>query len=373
MFVGCPKEIKAEEYRVGLTPSCVREYVVCGHTVLVETDAGVGSGFLDQDYLDAGAEVIENAKELYARSEMIVKVKEPLPSEYDYLREGQIIYAYLHFASDEGLTRAMLEKRITTVAYETMEGPNRSLPCLKPMSEIAGRLSVMEGAKHLGKHFGGSGILISGVTGVAPAKVLVLGAGVVGTNACKMAVGMGASVTVMDVNNSRLEYLDDIFAGRVTTIYSSAHNIEVVLREADIVIGSVLIPGSKTPKLVRREHLAMMKKGTVMVDVAVDQGGCFETSRQTTHSHPTFELDGIIHYCVSNMPGAVPRTATIALTNATMVHGVTIANFGVKAAARANKLIATGLNTYDGKVTYQGVADAFGLPYHPVLTVIGEA
>ena len=294
---------------------------------------------------------------------MIVKVKEPLEQEYDLFKEGQILYTYLHLAADKSLTDAMLAKKIKGVAYETMEGPNRTLPCLMPMSEIAGRLSVQEGEKYLEKTYGGRGILLAGVTGVPKGNIVIIGAGNVGTNACKMAVGTNARVTILDLNLQRLQYIDDIFGGKVQTLYSSEENLVNSLKEADLVIGAVLIPGAKAPKLVRREHLKLMKKGAVMVDVAVDQGGCFETTHPTTHTDPIFVVDGIVQYCVANMPGAVARTSTQALTNATLNYGLEIANKGVEQACKDNHAIMTGLNVYEGKITFKGVADAFGMEY----------
>ena len=370
MIVGCVKEIKNEEYRVGLTPNCVREYVKNGHKVLIEKAAGDGAGFCDQDYIDAGATIIETAKEVFDQSDMIVKVKEPLPAEYGLFKPGQILYTYLHLAADKELTDAMLAAKIKGVAYETMVGPNRSLPCLAPMSEIAGRLSIQEGEKYLEKTFGGRGVLLAGVPGVEKGKVVILGGGNVGTNACKMAVGTGAQVTILDINLARLAYLDDIFGGKVQTLYSSEGNIIKAISDADLVVGAVLIPGAVTPKLVRKEHLQYMKKGAVLVDVAVDQGGCFGTTHATTHTDPIFEVDGIVHYCVANMPGAVPRTSTLALTNATLKYGVELANKGLEKACKENNTLLTGLNVYEGKITFKAVADAFGMEYVPAEQVI---
>lgn len=361
MIVGCVKEIKAQEFRVGLTPGAALAYVKAGHKVLMESLAGVGAGFEDEDYITAGAEIMPDAKSVFDRSDMIIKVKEPLPEEYGLLREGQILYTYLHLAADETLTKAMIDAKIKAIAYETMEGPNRVLSCLKPMSEIAGRLSVQQGAKYLEKPFGGRGVLLGGVPGVEKGRVTVIGGGIVGTNACKMAVGTGARVTLLDVNLNRLNYMDDLFDGRVETLYSSEDNIISAIRKADLVIGAVLIPGAVAPKVVRREHLKYMKKAAVLVDVAVDQGGCFETSRPTTHTNPTFVLDDIVHYCVANMPGAVPRTSTIALSNATLMHGLQIAGKGLEKACCESNTILTGLNVYNGKVTYKAVAEAFGI------------
>ena len=363
MIVGCVKEIKEQEFRVGLTPGCVLEYVKNGHKVLISKSAGEGSGFYDQDYATAGAELVDSAKEVFQRSDMIVKVKEPLEEEYGLFKKGQILYTYLHLAADRELTDAMLEKQIKGVAYETMQTTSGALPCLKPMSEIAGRLSIQEGTKYLEKTFEGRGVLLGGVPGVEKGKVVILGAGTVGINACKLAVGIGANVTIIDLNLSRLEYIDDLFGGRVNTLYSSEQNIINAIKEADLLVGAVLIPGAVAPKLIRREHLKYLKKGSVMVDVAVDQGGCFETTKATTHADPTFVIDGVVHYCVANMPGAVPRTSTLALTNATQSYGIQIANKGLEKACRENRTILTGLNVYMGNCTFNGVAEAFGLKY----------
>ncbi len=366
MVVGCVTEIKEQEFRVGLTPDCVLSYTKFGHTVLVQSAAGDGAGFSDQEYAEAGAEILPSAREVFNRSDMIVKVKEPTGEEYTLLREGQILYTYLHLAADKPLTEMLMAKKVSGIAYETMEGPEGGLPCLKPMSEIAGRLSVQEGAKYLEKPFGGRGILLGGVPGVQRGKVLVLGAGTVGTNAAKLALGLGAEVTVVDLSATRLEYLSDIFGGHVQTLYSNEANIARCLREADLVIGAVLIPGGAAPKLVGRERLKTMKKGAVMVDVAVDQGGCFETTHPTSHHDPVFEIDGVVHYCVANMPGAVPRTSTIALTATTLRYGLELAALGVKEACKASSTIATGLNTHAGKLTCRAVADALDIAYTPL-------
>ena len=370
MIIGLPKEIKSFEFRVGLVPSNVSDYVAAGHTVLVEAGAGLGSGFADQEYIDAGAEILENAADVWAKADMIVKVKEPLECEYKYFREGLIIYTYLHLADNKPLTDAMLEAKVKGVAYETIIGRTGNLPCLAPMSHIAGRLSIQEGAKYLEKTFGGRGVLLAGVPGVACGNVVVLGGGNVGANACKMAVGMGANVTVLDLNLARLEYLDDIFQKQVTTLYASRGNVLEAIKTADLVVGAVLVPGAVAPKLIRKEDLKLMKKGAVIVDVAIDQGGNAETSHATTHDNPIYEVDGIIHYCVANMPGAVSRTSTQALANATLPYGLKLASKGVEAACKEDKGLMAGLNCYDGKITFAGVAEAFGMEYVAPETLI---
>ena len=370
MIIGLPKEIKSFEFRVGLVPSNVSDYVAAGHTVLVEAGAGLGSGFADQEYIDAGAEILENAADVWAKADMIVKVKEPLECEYKYFREGLIIYTYLHLADNKPLTDAMLEAKVKGVAYETIIGRTGNLPCLAPMSHIAGRLSIQEGAKYLEKTFGGRGVLLAGVPGVACGNVVVLGGGNVGANACKMAVGMGANVTVLDLNLARLEYLDDIFQKQVTTLYASRGNVLEAIKTADLVVGAVLVPGAVAPKLIRKEDLKLMKKGAVIVDVAIDQGGNAETSHATTHDDPIYEVDGIIHYCVANMPGAVSRTSTQALANATLPYGLKLASKGVEAACKEDKGLMAGLNCYDGKITFAGVAEAFGMEYVAPETLI---
>lgn len=363
MIIGLVKEIKNNEFRVGLTPSCVKTYVENGHTVNVERSAGAESGFQDEEYQSVGAEICPDAASVWKASEMIVKVKEPLASEYGFLRENLILYTYLHLAANQPLTDALLKSKVKSMAYETIVGPQGGLPCLQPMSEIAGRLSVQEGAKYLEKTFGGRGILLSGVPGVVKGKVVILGGGGVGSNACKIAVGIGADVTILDIDPRRLAYLDDIFGSRIQTMYSTRANIQAAIAAADLVIGAVLIPGRVAPKLIKKDDLKIMKKGAVIVDVAVDQGGCIETTHPTTHQNPIFEVDGIVHYCVANMPGAVSRTATLALTSTTLNHGLSIVNKGFEAAALENSCLYQGVNTYDGKCTYQGVADAFGLPF----------
>jgi len=361
MIVGCPKEIKKHEYRVGMTPSCVRAYVAHGHRVLVERGAGEGSGFMDDEYTAAGAQLVD-AKGAWG-AEMVVKVKEPLPAEYGYFRSDLLLYTYLHLAADEAQAKALMAAGVSAVGYETMQTDDGRLPCLSPMSEIAGRLSVQEGAKYLERPFGGRGVLLSGVPGTERGKVAILGAGTVGVNACKIATGFGAEVTVLDVNTARLAYIDDLFYGKVTTLMSNDANVEKVLRESDLVVGAVLVPGARAPKLVRKEHLRLMKKGSVIVDVAVDQGGCFETTKATYHDAPTFELEGVVHYCVANMPGAVPRTSTMALTNATLKPGLALADLGLKKACEASNLLLRGLNIYKGACTNEGVAEALGLRY----------
>ena len=364
MIIGTVKEIKNNESRVGLTPSSVREYISHGHEVLVEKSAGVNSGFSDEMYIEAGAKIIETAKDVWGMSDMIVKVKEPLASEYGFLREGLILYTYLHLAADEPLTRALIESKTQAIAYETIELSDGSLPCLKPMSEVAGRLAAIEGAKYLEKPFGGSGVLISGVPGVDRANVVIIGAGVVGENALKMLVGMGANCTVLDINLKKLTYLDDIYGNRITTLYSSTDNIQRVLKDADLVVGAVLLPsGAKAPKLIKTEYYKFMKKGTVIVDVAIDQGGSTEVSRPTTHDNAVFEVDGIVHYCVANMPGAVPRTSTFALNNSTLKYGLMIANYGLDIAIGKSEALKKGVNVYHGQCTCEGVCAAFELPY----------
>lgn len=370
MKIGCVSEIKKHEYRVGLTPQCVAAYVAHGHAVAVQAGAGAGTGFADEEYAKAGAKIEQEAAAVFAGSDMIVKVKEPQPTEYGMLREGQILYTYLHLAADERQTKALLERKVIGIAYETIRQDDGTLPCLKPMSEIAGRLSIQEGAKYLEKPFGGRGILLGGVPGVPRGKVAILGGGVVGMNAAKMAVGLGADVTILDISANRLAYIDDIFHGAVATLYSTEGNIRTVLAQADLVIGAVLIPGARAPRIVRKEHLALMKKRSVIVDVAVDQGGCVETTRPTTHNDPVFEVDGIVHYCVANMPGAVALTSTIALTSSTLAYGLKIADLGAEEALKTNRDLKLGLNTYKGMITCREVAAAFNLPYHPADTVL---
>ena len=364
MIIGLAREIKKEEYRVGLTPGSALEYIRNGHTVLVERGAGEGSGFEDQDYAQAGCELSDRAT-VFGEAEMIVKVKEPLADEYDLFREGQILYTYLHLAANRELTEVLLSKGVSGVAYETVMEDDGTLPLLTPMSEIAGRLSIQEGAKYLEKTFGGRGVLLGGAPGIRRGKVAILGGGVVGTNACKIAVGIGAEVTILDISAKRLAYLDDIFGHAITTLYSNEANIESALREADVVIGAVLIPGAAAPKLVRREHLKIMKKGAVIVDVAVDQGGCCETTRATYHSDPIFIVDGIVHYCVANMPGVVALSSTYALTSVTNRYGLLIADHGVEGAAAMSTPIRHGVNTHRGELKNGAVAEAVGLPCTP--------
>jgi alanine dehydrogenase len=363
MKIGVPREIKAHEYRVGMTPHSVKAYVKNGHHVLIEKGAGVGSGYEDAEYKAAGAAIISEKAELFRDSDMIVKVKEPLEEEFPLFKPGQILYTYLHLAASKELANELIRRKVTGVAYETIELPDRSLPCLTPMSEIAGRLSVQEGAKYLEKEFGGRGILLGGVPGVQRGKVAVLGGGVVGTNARKIAVGIGANVTVLDINAKRLAYFDDIFGSSITTLYATDANIEYVLKESDIVIGAVLVAGETAPRLITRQHLSLMQPGAVIVDVAIDQGGCAETSRPTTHSDPIYIVDNVVHYCVANMPGAVARSSTIALTSVTLMYGLMIANLGLSAAARANEALKRGLNTIDGKCVHLGVAKSCGLAF----------
>lgn len=372
MRVGCPKEIKNHEYRVGLTPAAVREYVAHGHEVLIETKAGAGIGADDDSYRAAGAKIVADANEVFAKSDMVVKVKEPQPQEWAQLREGQILYTYLHLAPDPEQTKGLLESGVTAVAYETVTDDRGGLPLLAPMSEVAGRLAIQAGATALQKANGGRGILLGGVPGVLPAKVTVLGGGVVGLHAARMAVGLGADVSIIDRSLPRLRQLDDIFNGRVHTRYSTIDALEEEVFGADLVIGAVLIPGAAAPKLVTREMLSGMKAGAVMVDVAIDQGGCFETSHATTHSEPTFEVDGIVHYCVANMPGAVPVTSAHALNNATLHHGLALADRGLRALAEDPHL-RSGLNVHRGRVTNAAVADALGYEAHPAEGVLAVA
>jgi len=348
---------------VGLTPQCVAAYTARGHRVTMQTGAGEGAGFEDQEYIQAGAVIAEDAATVFSTADMVVKVKEPQASEYDLFKEGQILFTYLHLAADEGQTKALLAKKVIGIAYETIRYDDGTLPCLRPMSEIAGRLSIQEGAKYLERPFGGRGVLLGGVPGVPRGKIVILGGGVVGMNAAKVAAGIGADVTVLDVNANRLAYIDDIFRGTVSTLYSTEANIRAVLPSCDLLIGSVLIPGARAPRLIRREHLSLMKRRSVIVDVAVDQGGCVETTVPTTHDAPTYEVDGIVHYAVANMPGAVALTSTIALTSSTLSYGLKIADLGAEAACRANVDLKRGLNVYKGYCTYKDVAEAFGLAW----------
>lgn len=363
MLVGILKEIKVEENRVCMTPAGVEILKSNGHQVLVETTAGVGSGFSDEDYLRAGADIAADNKEVFAKADMLMHVKEPQPSEYALIRPGQIFFTYFHFAASEPLTQAMMQTGATCIAYETIESPNGSLPLLTPMSEVAGRMAAQEGAKYLERSQGGRGILMGGVPGVAPATVLVLGGGVVGTHAAQMACGLGAKVYLLDMNLDRLRYLSEIMPKNCFPMMSSPATVRELVQEADVVIGAVLLHGAKAPKLVTREMLKTMQPGAVLVDVAIDQGGCFETSKATTHTDPIYNVEGIVHYCVANMPGAVPLTSTMALTNATLPYAVAIANKGWQQVAREDLGIKAGINIVDGQVTYQGVADAFGMDY----------
>lgn len=373
MIIGVPKEIKNNENRVGVTPAGVAEFVKHGHTVYVQSSAGNGSGFSDEEYASAGASMLPTIEETYAIAEMIVKVKEPIEPEYKLIKKDQLVFTYFHFASYEPLTHAMIASESVCLAYETVEDADRSLPLLVPMSEVAGRMSIQEGATFLEKPMGGRGILLGGVPGVKPAEVLVLGGGVVGTQAAKMAAGMGAHVTIMDISLPRLRQLDDIMDSNVDTIYSNHYNILKAIRKSDLIIGAVLIPGAKAPSLITREMLKEMRPGTVMVDVAVDQGGCFETTKPTTHEDPIYIIDDIIHYTVANMPGAVPYTSTLALTNATLPYAIQLANKGWKQACRDSKELRLGLNVINGKVCYEAVSETFGLDYTPVEEFLNDS
>lgn len=366
MIIGVPKEIKNNENRVAVTPAGAKELTKAGHAVYVQSTAGKGSGFSDEQYLQAGAQILSTIEETYAVAEMIMKVKEPIEPEYSLIKKDQLLFTYFHFASYEPLTRAMMERGAVCLAYETVERPDRTLPLLVPMSEVAGRMSIQEGAKYLEKPMGGRGILLGGVPGVRPAKVLILGGGVVGTNAAKMAAGLGADVIIMDVSLPRLRYLEDIMPANVSTMMSNEYNIRELLPSHDLIIGGVLIPGAKAPHLITRDMLKLMRPGTVVVDVAVDQGGCIETCKPTTHEDPTYVIDEVVHYCVANMPGAVPYTSTLALTNATLPYAIQLANKGWKKACQDSNDLKLGLNVVRGEVVYKGVADAFGLPYTSV-------
>lgn len=363
MQIGIPKEIKANEHRVALVPAGVAALVAAGHSVWVEQGAGLGSGFSDEQYVTAGAQITPDADAVWAVAELIVKVKEPIRAEWSRIRAGQIIFTYFHFAADRELTEAHLASGATCIAYETVALPSGELPLLTPMSEVAGRMAVQEGAKYLEKHHGGSGVLLGGVPGVAPAHVLVIGGGVVGSNAARMAAGLGARVTLLDMSLERLRHLADVLPANVQTLYSNRHTLLEQLATADLVIGGVLIPGAAAPKLILREDLRLMRPGAVIVDVAVDQGGCFETTHPTTHQEPTYLVDGIVHYAVANMPGGVPRTSTLALTNATFPYVLQLANKGWQQALRDNRALRQGLNVAAGQVSYRAVAEAFGLPY----------
>ncbi|MDR1611989.1 MAG: alanine dehydrogenase [Planctomycetota bacterium] len=372
MKIGCPKEVKNGENRAGLTPSAASAYIAAGHDVFIERGAGMGSSIADSEYTAIGAKLLPTAEEVWNTADMIVKVKEPVESEYPLMRQDQLVYTYFHFAADENLVRVCMKQKIIALAYETVQ-EGRTLPLLKPMSEVAGRMSSLIGAFYLAKTQGGRGVLPMGATGVAPAEILVLGGGVVGANAAHVAAGLNANVTILDVNLSRLEYLDEIMPANVVPLYNDPVTFEDMIKTADVVIGAVLIPGAKAPKLLRREHLKTMKPGSVIVDVAIDQGGCFETSRATTHSDPIYVIDDVIHYCVANMPGAYARTATFALNSATIGYGLQLANKNVEQACRDNAALRLGLNMYKGAITYRSVADAFNMQdkYIPAETVVG--
>ncbi len=366
MIVGILKEIKTEENRVCMTPAGVEVMIANGHKLLVEKGAGSGSGFEDAAYIKAGAEMVATAREIFERSDMVMHVKEPLPPEYDLIREGQIVFTYLHLAAAEELTMALIKSKSVCIAYETIQMPDRSLPLLTPMSEVAGRMAIQQGAKYLEMAQGGHGVLLGGVPGVDPGNVVVIGGGIVGINAAKMACGLGAKVYILDMNLDRLRYLSDVMPANCFGLFSSPAALRELIKTADVVVGAVLIPGAKAPKLITREMLKTMKPGSVLVDVAIDQGGCFETSKATTHGNPIYTVDGVVHYCVANMPGAVPRTSTMALTNATLPYAVEIANKGWKASMKESNDIKLGANVINGKVTYKAVADAFGIDYTPI-------
>jgi len=366
MIIGLPKEIKDNESRVGLTPAGIKTLSDHGHTVLVEKSAGIGSGITDEEFIAAKGQIVDSADEVWARGEMIVKVKEPVGPEYKRMREGQLLFTYLHLAPDPALTQAMLDSKITGIAYETITNDEGHLPLLTPMSEVAGRMAVQVGAHYLQKPEGGRGVLMGGVPGVLPAKVVIIGGGVVGINSIKMAVGLGSNVTVLDRNLERLRYLDDIFGAKIKTLMSNDYNVQESIAHADLVIGAVLIPGAAAPHLVKKHMLKTMHKGAVIVDVAVDQGGCIETTHPTTHSNPTYYVEDVLHYCVANMPGAVPRTSTFALTNATLPFAVTLANKGFKEAIHKDKHLKAGVNTYAGQITYEAVAESQGLAFKSI-------
>ncbi|HUF52119.1 MAG TPA: alanine dehydrogenase [Longimicrobiales bacterium] len=370
MIIGVPKEIKTNENRVALVPGGAEALAQAGHTVYVEKSAGEGSGFPDSAYEAAGATILAAADEVWQQADMIMKVKEPIAVEWPRMRNGQVIFTYFHFAAAQELTRAVLESGAIAIAYETVQLPTGELPLLTPMSEVAGRMSVLEGAKYLEKFFGGRGVLLGGVPGVTPGKVVILGGGIVGSNAARMAAGLGAKVVMLDISLNRLRYLADVMPANVTTLYSNRYNILEQIKDADIVVGAVLLPGAKAPHLVRREDLRTMMPGSVIVDVAVDQGGCVETIHPTTHEDPIYVVDGVIHYAVANMPGAVSRTSTLALTNATFPYALTLANKGWQMACRADRALALGINAVAGKCTYPGVAEAFGIEYTPVEQVL---
>lgn len=370
MIIGVPKEVKISENRVGMTEAGVRQLVSLGHTVFVEKDAGMGSQITDEVYVESGAKILDSKSELYSKSDMIVKVKEPLPEEYDLLKKDQILFTYLHLAAEPELAKVLVDKKVKAVAYETIEDKNGGLPLLMPMSAVAGRMATQIGAFYLQRDHGGKGILLGGVSGVRPGKVSIIGAGIVGTNAAKMALGLGADVTVVDINSARLEYLDEVFQGRLRTLHSNIKNIEETVVQSDLVIGAVLVAGRKAPKLVTKAMVEKMSTGSVVVDVAVDQGGCIETCKPTSHTSPTFDVNGVTHYCVPNMPGVVSRTSTYALTNLTLNYGVKIAQLGLEEALLNDPLLAMGLNTYHGKVCYEAVAQDLGYEYVPYKSLI---
>ena len=373
MIIGVPKEIREDEYRIAITPSGIEALRKDGHEVLVEEDAGVGSSITNEEIRKARAQILPSHEQVFSQAEMIVKVKEPLREECDLLKEGQILFTYLHLASNKTLTSSLMKAKVIAIAYETVKTDDGKLPLLIPMSEVAGRLAIQEGAKYLESSQGGEGILLGGVSGVAPAKVVILGGGVVGANAAKMAAGLGARVVILDKNLDRLRYLDDVMKANVITMKSNEYNIREALKDADLVVGAVLVPGGKAPKLVTRKMLKTMKPGSVIVDVAIDQGGCVETSRHTCPSEPTYKVEGIIHYCVANMPGCVPRTSTYALTNVTLSYILELANYGYPQALRKNKALAKGLNIVNGRVTCEGVAKAHGLPYYELEEILGRS
>ncbi|MCE3255700.1 MAG: ald [Rickettsiaceae bacterium] len=364
MLIGIPKEIKNHEYRVGATPSGVREMVAAGHKVIVEKDAGAAIDFSDEQYIAAGAKIVAKAEDVYSAAEMILKVKEPQKSECELIKKGQVIFSYLHLAAEPELTKMLINSKCVAIAFETVSASDNSLPLLAPMSEVAGKLSIQAGAKALEKASGGRGVLLGGVPGVSSGKVVILGGGVSGTNAAKVAIGMGAQVTILDKSLNRIRYLCDIFGNSANVLYASMENIESSVIEADLVVGAVLIPGASAPKLISKKTVKKMKAGSVMVDISIDQGGCFETSKPTSHSNPTYVTDNVVHYCVTNMPGAVARTSTLALENATLPFTLAIANKGYRKALVDNKYLQSGLNVIDGKITYKAVADSLGHQYH---------
>jgi len=366
MLIGVPKEIKNNEYRVAITPAGVKSLIDGGHKVIIEKGAGLGSAIPDEDYISVGAEIIAEAKDIFGKSDIIIKVKEPLKEEYDYLRPGQILFTYLHLAANKPLTEALVKKKVIAIAYETIQLEDGSLPLLTPMSEVAGRLSIQAGAHFLEKPQGGSGVLLGGVPGVRPGKVVIVGGGVVGLNAARMALGLGAEVVVMEISASRMAYLDDLFQGRLKTLMSNQYNLSREIKDADLVVGAVLIPGAKAPKLITEDMIKEMKPGSVIVDVAIDQGGCVENTYPTTHDNPIFVKYDVIHYSVANMPGAVAHTSTYALTNVTLPYILQIANQGYKKALKENRALLLGLNTYEGKVTCQAVAEAVDMEYWPL-------